>query len=100
MTNSGLLGAGLLAVIALAGCDAGSDMAPSDPAATPETDLTYLQGARAGQAEMSITNQGYELVRSDGLTSYWFNRANGSCAAITTDDGRYSNIDMLPAGDC
>jgi hypothetical protein len=95
------IAAGLLAAVALAACDdgGGADMDGSTPPA-PQTDLTYLEGSRAGQAEMNITNQGYELVRSDGSTNFWFNRASGSCAAIATSDGRYSNIDMLPSGDC
>ncbi|WP_261194521.1 hypothetical protein [Pseudoruegeria sp. SHC-113] len=64
------------------------------------TDLTAFEGARAGQAEMGIQNLGYELVRTDGLTAYWFNRGTGACARITTSDGRYSDVTMLPAEDC
>jgi len=96
------IAAGLLTAVALAACDdgGGADMGGSTPPAQTQTDLTYLEGSRAGQAEMNITNQGYELIRSDGSTNFWFNRASGSCAAITTSDGRYSNIDMLPSGDC
>lgn len=95
-----MLFASLLSVTALAGCveDAGSGDSASAPAV--ETDLTYLEGARAGQAEFSITNQGYEAVRSKGLTTWWFNRATGSCARIVTSNGRYSKVDMLPAQDC
>ncbi|MDU8946582.1 hypothetical protein [Ovoidimarina sediminis] len=92
------ISAGLLA---LTGCveDTGSS-ASGTPSVGSSTDLTAFEGARAGQAEMGIQNLGYELIRSDGLTSYWFNRATGACAAITTSDGRYSNVTMLPAGDC
>ena len=88
-------------LIALAGCveDTGGSSA-SAPSVGSSTDLTAFEGARAGQGEMGIQNLGYELIRSDGLTSYWFNRATGACAAITTADGRYSNVTMLPAGDC
>ena len=93
--------AGTVALVALAGCveDTGSGSAGT-PSVGSSTDLTAFEGARAGQAEMGIRNLGYELIRSDGLTSYWFNRATGACAAITTSDGRYSNVTMLPAGDC
>ncbi len=93
--------AGAVALVALAGCveDTGSGSAGT-PSVGSSTDLTAFEGARAGQAEMGIRNLGYELIRSDGLTSYWFNRATGACAAITTSDGRYSNVTMLPAGDC
>jgi hypothetical protein len=90
-----------LALITLAACDAPSPSAePAQPAVGSSTDLTAFEGARAGQAEMGITNLGYELIRSEGLTSFWFNRATGACARITTADGRYSDVAMLPAEDC
>ncbi len=41
---------------------------------------------------MGIQNLGYELVRTDGLTGFWFNRGTGACARITTSEGRYSNV--------
>lgn len=70
------------------------------PAVGSSTDLTAFEGARAGQAEMGIQRLGYEPIRSEGLTTYWFNRDTGACARITTADGRYSNVIMLPAEDC
>ncbi len=82
----------------LAACDEGTTS--SAPAVGSSTDLTPFQGARAGQAELGIQNLGYEIIRNDGLTNYWFNRDTGACAAVTTSDGRYSNIVMLPADDC
>ncbi|MCR9086545.1 MAG: hypothetical protein NXH97_07380 [Rhodobacteraceae bacterium] len=63
-------------------------------------DLASFEGARAGQAEMGIQNLGYELVRTEGLTAFWFNRETGACARITTSQGRYSDVTMLPSGDC
>ena len=89
----------LAGIVALAGCveDTGSASSPSvvsDPA------LGSYVGARAGQAEMGLQNMGYQLIRSDGLTGYWFKPSTGACAAITTADGRYSSINMLPAQDC
>lgn len=72
----------------------------SEPAVDSSSDLTSFTGARAGQAEMGIQNLGYELIRTDGLTAYWFNQETGACAQITTADGRYSDVAMLPAGDC
>lgn len=82
----------------LAACDEGTTS--SAPAVGSTTDLTPFQGARAGQAELGIQNLGYEIIRNDGLTNYWFNRETGACAAVTTSEGRYSNIVMLPADDC
>lgn len=97
------LAALLLAAAALAACDDTGSTASGGagmPAVGSASDLSEFEGARAGQAEMGITALGYELVRSEGLTNYWFNRATGACARITTADGRYSDVTMLPAQDC
>ena len=90
----------LVAIVSAAGCVKTTTTTPGQPAVGSSTDLTAFEGARAGQAEMGIQNLGYELVRTKGLTAYWFNRETGACAAITTSEGRYSNVDMLPAEDC
>ena len=102
MTNKLTLLTGAVALVALSGCvqEASAPPAPGMPAVGSSTDLTPFIGARAGQAEMGITALGYELIRSQGLTSYWFNRSTGACAAVTTSDGRYSNIVMLAADEC
>ena len=91
-----------IASISLLGLTACEDPTPSagQPAVGSSSDLTSFQGARAGQAEMGIQNLGYELVRTDGLTAYWFNLETGACAEIVTSDGRYSSVTMLPPGDC
>ncbi len=100
MSNTLIMMAAAVALVAVAGCveDTGSASAPASTGGAG--DLSDFVGARAGQAEGGLQARGYELIRSEGLTSYWFNRATGSCAAITTADGRYSNITMLPAEDC
>ncbi len=88
---------------AVAGCvETSSPTAPStdQPSVGSSTDLSAFEGARAGQAEMGIQNLGYELIRTDGLTAFWFNRSTGACARIATADGRYSDVTMLPAADC
>ena len=88
-------------VFGLSACDAPSPVTkPGQPAVGSSTDLTAFEGARAGQAEMGIQNLGYELIRSEGLTSFWLNPETGACARITTADGRYSDVTMLPAEDC
>ena len=71
---------GLIA-FGLAACDEGASTA-GQPSVGSSTDLSAFQGAPAGQAEMGIQNLGYEIVRNDGLTNYWFNRETGACAAI------------------
>ena len=89
-------------LLPLAACveDTGSTAPAGQPAVGSAYDLSEFEGAKAGQAEMGITNLGYERIRSEGLTSWYFNRSTGACAQITTSDGRYSNITMLPAEDC
>ena len=93
----------IAALLSLSACveDTGSS-APSSgvPSVGSSSDLSAFVGARAGQAEMGIQNLGYELIRTDGLTAYWFNRQTGACAQIVTADGRYSAVNMLPAEDC
>ena len=88
-----------VALVPLAACveDTGS---AGTPAVGSASDLSAFQGARAGQAEMGIQNLGYELIRTEGLTQYWFNRSTGACAEMTVGDGRYQSVTMLPAGDC
>ena len=89
------------ALVVLTACDAPSPSPqPGQPAVGSSNDLTAFEGAGAGQAEMGIQSLGFELIRSEGLTSFWFNRETGACARITTADGRYSDVTMLPAEDC
>ncbi|SHG76424.1 hypothetical protein [Marivita hallyeonensis] len=87
------------ALAAVAGCVETTETV-GQPAVGSASDLSAFEGARAGQAEMGIQNLGYELIRTEGLTAYWFNRETGACAEITTSDGRYSDVTMLPAEDC
>ncbi|WP_135506431.1 hypothetical protein [Roseovarius aestuariivivens] len=94
---------GLASIAALAGCveDSGSSApAQGTPSVGSSSDVTSFQGARAGQAEGGLRALGYEPIRSQGLTTYWFNRDTGACAEITTSDGRYSSVTMVPAEDC
>jgi hypothetical protein len=95
-TRAIVLGASLLS---LAACieDTGTQGTPS---VGSSTDVTSFQGARAGQAEGGLRALGYEPIRSQGLTTFWFNRSTGACAEITTSDGRYSSVVMVPAEDC
>ena len=101
MTPSLKVMAFAIALLPLAACveDTGSSEA-GRPAVGNEYDLSAFIGAKAGQAEMGITNLGYELIRTDGLTQYWFNRSTGACAEIQVGDGRYQSVNMLPAQDC
>jgi hypothetical protein len=92
---------GAAAMATLAGCvEETATVEPSRPMVGSEYDLSAFEGARAGQAEGGIMALGYEPVRSQGLTTWYFNRSTGACARITTSDGRYSDVTMLPAEDC
>lgn len=92
----------LVATATLAACDVPSttETPPGRPAVGSEYDLSSFRGARAGSAEMGVRNLGYEPIRSEGLTTWWFNRSTGACARIRTDQGRYVDVTMLPAEDC
>ena len=93
--------AGIVGLALLTGCVSESDSTSSGrPAVGNEYDLSSFEGARAGQAEMGLQNLGYEPVRTQGLTTWWFNRSTGACAEIVTSQGRYSSVTMLPSGDC
>jgi len=87
------------ALVTLAACveDTGTT---GTPAVGSAYDLSSFEGARAGDGEMGIRALGYEQIRYTGLTSWWFNRDTGACARITTSQGRYSEVTMLPAEDC
>ena len=87
-------------VLPLTACVGNTQAPTGQPVLGSASDLSSFQGARAGQAEMGIQNLGYELIRTQGLTQYWFNRSTGACAALTVGDGRYQSVDMLPADDC
>ena len=100
MAHSIKFAIGAAALLGLAGCEEASSPEPGQPSVGSSSDLTAFEGARAGQAEMGIQNLGYELIRTEGLTAFWFNRDTGACARITTSDGRYSDVTMLPAEDC
>ncbi len=89
-----------VAFLPLAACVEDTGSSAGRPAVGNEYDLSSFVGAKAGQGEMGITNLGYELIRTQGLTAYWFNRSTGACAEITTSNGRYESINMLPTEDC
>jgi hypothetical protein len=73
---------------------------PVMPSVGSPTDVTDFVGAPAGQAPGGLAELGFESIRSEGLTTYWFNRETGACARITTSDGVFSEVVMVPAEDC
>jgi hypothetical protein len=89
-----------IVTLPLAACDEKASVPAGKPMAGSASDLSVFEGARAGQAEMGIRNLGYELIRTQGLTQFWFNRSTGACAELRVGDGRYQSVRMLPAEDC
>ena len=90
-------------LVALAGCvkqQPLADQATGLPAIGSAKVLSDFEGARAGQAETGIQALGYELVRTEGLTAFWSNRSADTCARITTDQGRYTNVTTLTYDEC
>ena len=64
------------------------------------SDLAGFVGAKGGQAEGGLQARGYSLVRTEGLTAYWYNPSNTTCARIVTSDGRYSSVTGVPLANC
>ena len=62
--------------------------------------LNDFVGAKAGQAEMYLMNNGYIAGRSKGLTTFWQEQATGGCVAIQTSDGRYQSIVYVAPNNC
>jgi hypothetical protein len=98
--KTGYLVTAVTALAALTACVEDSGTTAGTPMVGDATDITSFQGARAGQSEMGIQALGYEAVRTEGLTTYWLNRATGACAQIVTSDGRYSSVVMVPTSSC
>ncbi|AVO36460.1 hypothetical protein [Pukyongiella litopenaei] len=87
----------IAAICVLTGCETD---APATGGTAAAGDIRQFEGAKAGQAEMAIQNMGYRLVRSQGLTSFWYNDAIADCAQIVTSEGRYASITSVDPGVC
>jgi hypothetical protein len=98
----------LLAIIAtlpLAACETSDGGAatnlPSNPPQYGSTsDIADFRGARAGQAEFGLQGRGYQLVRSQGLTGFWWNQNTQTCASIVTSNGRYQSVTTASRDEC
>lgn len=70
----------------------------------PVPGLADLVGARAGQAENTVTQRGYRFVKSEpsggAMYSYWWEAGTNSCVTIRTADGRYESIVYGLASSC
>jgi hypothetical protein len=55
--------------------------------------LSDLVGARAGQAENTVKERGYQWVKSDDSGyAYWLEGKTNYCVTILTEQGRYQSI--------
>ncbi|EJL34536.1 hypothetical protein PMI01_01593 [Caulobacter sp. AP07] len=59
-----------------------------------------LNGARAGQGELSLQNRGYALDHTAGGTQYWWNAGDRECISLYVANGRYQDVGRRSAGDC
>jgi hypothetical protein len=94
---------GVAALLAVSACQTTDDEAPDAPEALASgsvSDISDLEGARAGQAERGLERRGYQVIKTQGLTAYWWNAFTQTCAEIVTDDGRYKSIKAASESDC
>ncbi len=80
-------------------------LAPESAAAQDARSLSDLVGARAGQAEMSVTQRGFTYItgnvgRHNSKHTYWWNGRSKNCVHIVTRDGRYARITDASKSDC
>lgn len=66
--------------------------------------MSDLVGAKAGQAESSITDRGYVYITghsgSSSKHSYYWNARSKNCLHVETRDGRYSSVTDGTPADC
>ena len=66
--------------------------------------LSDLVGAKAGQAENTVKERGYQWLKTDksaaGSYGYWTELSTGKCVISRTDDGRFQSFVYAPKSDC
>uniref|UniRef100_B8HZH5 Uncharacterized protein n=1 Tax=Cyanothece sp. (strain PCC 7425 / ATCC 29141) TaxID=395961 RepID=B8HZH5_CYAP4 len=66
--------------------------------------LADLVGARAGQAEATLENRGYQFVKTitadPDKYSLWRESGSNACVSIRTSQGRYDSIIYVSDADC
>jgi hypothetical protein len=80
-------------------CKGGGNQSSVPIGQTPPA-LANMVGAKGGQAEGYLINNGYIAGRSKGLTTFWQEQATGGCVAIQTADGRYQSIVYVAPNNC
>lgn len=63
-----------------------------------------LVGVKASAGESSLEERGFTYItggtRDDRKFNYWWNRNTKECVRVTTFDGRYEKISVVPKSDC
>lgn len=59
-----------------------------------------LIGAKAGQAEGSLTARGYVFDHSEGGEQLWWRDRGRECISLYVSNGRYRDVESRSAGDC
>ena len=83
----------------VSGCVETTDQ-PASQGPGDASELAGFVGAKGGQAEGGLQARGYGPVRTEGLTTYWYNPTNNTCARIVTSEGRYSSVTGVPLANC
>ncbi len=76
---------------------------PTAFAQTP-ADLGDLVGARGSSGETQLQARGYQFIRAtrvrDQSWTFWWSDLQRQCAAVSTTDGRYASINLVPPQNC
>lgn len=70
----------------------------------PPADLSDLVGVRGSSGETQMQARGYRQVRAtlvrEQSWTFWWSDVQRQCVAISTDDGRYAAINLIPEQNC
>ena len=80
--------------------NSGYNSAPAPVLGQVPPALADMVGAKGGQAEGYLMNNGYVNRRTQGLWAYWLEQSTGGCVAIKTADGRYQSIEYVVPNNC
>jgi hypothetical protein len=80
--------------------NSGYNSAPAPVLGQVPPALADMVGAKGGQAEGYLMNNGYVNRRTQGLWAYWQEQSTGGCVAIKTADGRYQTIEYVVPNNC
>ncbi|WP_411339020.1 hypothetical protein V6U71_13965 [Sphingopyxis sp. J-6] len=77
---------------------------PAPALAQPASDVADLAGARAAGGETQLLARGYVARFSNTVGeqryTFWWNARTGRCISVSTVDGRYGVLIVVPAENC